>query len=268
MRRILLLVVTVLSLSLPVSAGGEVVMELQNAPRPMSEEHPAYQQCQLGSLCADAQRAWAGSDLALVCLDELGGDLPRGSVTRDDVQQAMHLDRLLALAEITPKALWLILEQSVSRVALDLETELIDEEASQYEGFCQISGMTIRYDVSAPVGERVLEIRLEDGFALSKEDDTTVYTLCASEYLLSGGYGFPEVNHRSLNGTQTEALSRYLSEGNRLSDEAGDRITVVGARQGNILGVLSPEMLFVGCAVLCVFCVLSGRKLRRYQEEY
>lgn len=265
-----LLTIFLLAALLVTSAAAEepAVGTINTAPRPMVEEHPVYTQCQLGSVCADALREWAGSDLALVNLGDFGQDLRQGEVTRTDLKAVFPQDRILALAEVTPSQLWLLLEQSVSRVELNLETERVDEEASRYDGFCQISGCTIRYDASAPVGERILAVSLSDGTQLSREDNSSVYTLCASAFLLEGGYGFPVVEAQVLEGSQVDALAAYVAGHSNLPETTQTRIEVVGARSDVVLGVLSTKTVFVGCVLLCALLVFSGRKLGRYRDEY
>ena len=255
-------------LSVPAFAQETVIGTLDRAPKPMNSEHPAYAQCQLGSVCADAFRACAGTQIALVNTGDLDGNLFQGDVTMQEICDVFPYDRALAVATVTPRQLWQLLEQSVSGVVLNTSTERVDEAASAYGGFCQISGITMRYDASAPVGERVLEITLPDGTSLSREDDTTPLTLCASRYLLEGGYGFPETAAQELPYTQTDALADYVSTRRDLPEDDQKRIVVVGARQAEVLGVAPKEMILVCCLLLCVALVSSRMKLRRYRDEY
>ena len=267
MRRVLTLILAVTFLTLPALAAQEEAL-VHGTVKSMAEEHPVYLQCELGSVCADSMREAAGTNLALVCIGELGEDLPQSAVTREELRRVVPFDRELAVAEVTPKTLWVMLEQAVSRVSLDLETERVDEEASRFEGFCNVSGMSVRYDASAPVGERVLKITLEDGTELDRNDDAAVYTLCATAFLLEGGYGFPKVEFQGIETTQSEALERYLQAHLDLPEGESDRITVVGARREGILGVLPTKTVVIGCLVFCVYLGFSGRKLKRYRDEY
>lgn len=245
-----------------------VVGTLDKAPKPMNAEHPGYAQCQLGSVCADAFRACAGADIALVNIGDLDGNLFQGEVTMQEICEVFPFDRELAVASVTPRQLRGLLEQAVSGVVLDLSTERVDETASEYGGFCQISGITLRYDASAPVGERVLEVKLPDGTALSPEDETTRLTLCASCYMLEGGYGFPAIEAQSLSCTQRDALADYVSAHRDLPEDDAKRITVVGARQGEILSAVPKEMILVCGLLLCAALVSCRMKLNRYRDEY
>lgn len=266
--RIALVLLLAALLSAPAFAQETVVGTLDRAPQPMNTEHPQYDQCQLGSICADAFRACAGTDIALVNTGDLDGNLFQGDVTAQEICDVFPYDRALAVATVTPRQLYGLLEQSVSGVVLDLSTERVDEAASAYGGFCQISGITLRYDASAPVGERVLEVKLPDGTSLSPEDNTTPLTLCASRFMLEGGYAFPETTAQALPYTQTEALADYVSTRRDLPEDDQKRIVVVGARQSEILGVAPKEMILVCCLLLCVALVSSRMKLNRYRDAY
>ena len=255
-------------LSVPAFAQDTVAGTLDRAPKPMNSEHPQYTQCQLGAVCADAVRACAGTDIALVNTGDLDGNLFQGDVTMQEICNVFPFDRELAVADVTPQQLFLLLEQAVSGVVLDPATERVDEAASEYGGFCQISGITLRYDVSAPLGERVLEVKLPDGTNLSPEDETTLLTLCASRFMLEGGYGFPQMAAQPLPYTQTDALASYISTRRDLPEDDQTRIVVVGARQTDVLGVAPKEMILVCSLLLCVALVSSRMKLNRYHDEY
>ena len=115
---------------------------------------------------------------------------------------------------------------------------------------------------------RTIRQTLEDGTELDRNDDATVYTLCATAFLLEGGYGFPKVEFQGIETTQSEALERYLQAHLDLPEGESDRITVVGARREGILGVLPTKTVVIGCLVFCVYLGFSGRKLKRYRDEY
>ena len=266
--RIALMLLLAALLSVPAFARETVVGTLDWAPKPMGSEHPQYAQCQLGSVCADAFRTCAETDLALVNTGDLDGNLFQGDVTAQEICDVFPYDRELAVATVTPQQLYRLLEQSVSGVVLDLSTERVDEDASAYGGFCQISGFTLRYDASAPVGARVLEVKLPDGTSLSPEDNTTPLTLCASRFMLEGGYAFPETAAQAIPYTQTTALTDYISTRRDLPEDDQKRIVVVGARSAEVLGVAPKEMILVCCLLLCVALVSCRMKLNRYRDEY
>ena len=255
-------------MSVTAFAQDQVIGRLDTAPKPLGTEQPYYAQCELGSVCADAFRACAEADIALVNVGDLGDDLIQGEVTAQDISDVLPFDRELAVARVTPRQLYGLLEHAVSEVVLDMETEYVDEEASLFDGFCQISGITLRYDVSAPVGQRIMEIKLSDGTPLSPEDETTLLILCGSRFMFEGGYGFPEIQAELLSCTQAEALADHVSAHRALPTEEQERIVFVGARQTAFLGVIPRELIFIAAFLLCVLLALNGTKLKRYRDEY
>lgn len=268
-RTLVTLMVGAVLLATPALAqGDEVLGRLETAPKSFLTETPYVNQCQLGSAAADALRLWSGADIALVNTGDLQNDLNAGTVTREDVQRVFGEDKSLAVAEISPAELYALLEHSVSQITVDPATEQIQAEASVFEGFCQVSGLRFRYDASAPAGERVLAVTLEDGRELSAEDESLRLRLCASAYMLQGGYGYPETACEVLEGSLSQALEAYVSQNADLSPQGKERIQVLGARQNTIVGFLPRGVWVAGALVFMVLMALQGLKFKNYRREF
>ncbi len=97
----------------------------------------------LGNLFADVLRDHGESDIAIVHSGGLRADLPAGPVTRENLLDAFPFTDLVYVLEMTGDQLRDVLEQSFS-----LE-----------RGVLQVSGLTVWYDLSKPVGERVVDGR-------------------------------------------------------------------------------------------------------------
>lgn len=247
-------------------AGEEPVGILEKAPRSYLTQEPYLTQCELGCVAADAVRQAAGAQVALVNMGEIQNDLNQGEVTLADVERVFTADQPLAWAEVTGEQLYEILEHAVSSIRVDPQNEQIVEGSEKFDGFCQVSGFSFRYDASAPVGERMVSITLEDGTKVERESQSTL-TLAATEGMLSGGYGFPQVEHRTLDQGLVSALSDYVSGHTDLPEGDTSRITIIGARQNAIIGMF-PRGALVGALVLCmVFLAMKGLRAKRYQEE-
>lgn len=259
----------VLLLAAPALAqGDEVLGRLETAPKSFLTETPHVSQCQLGSAAADAARAWAGADIALVNTGDLQNDLNAGNVTREEVQRVFGEDKSLAAAEICPAELFALLEHSVARVTVDPDTEQIVEEASVFDGFCQVSGFRFQYDASAPAGQRVLSVTMDDGRKLSSHDEETKLLLCASVYMLRGGYGYPALSCEELEGSLSQALGVWVSRNSDLSARGRARIQVLGARQNTIAGILPRGVWVAGALVFMGLVALQGLKLKNYRREF
>lgn len=267
-HRLLCLCAGALLLAAPALAQAEPIGRLETAPKSFLTETPYVRQCELGSVAADALRAWAGADIALVNTGDLKNDLNAGDVTAADIQKVFREDRELAAAEITPAVLYELLEHAVGQIRVDPATEQIVAESAAFDGFCQISGFRFQYDASADPGQRVLSVTLDDGRKLSPEDTQTHLRLCAAASMLAGDYGFAPVAHEALGSTMSEALAAYVAAHSRLPEEGKERIHVLGARQNTIAGFLPRGVWVAGCAVFMGLLALQRFKFKSYRREF
>ena len=163
---------------------------------------------------ADAVRSACGTQIAIINGGDIVHNLEGGEATWGDILFLFAEDRPLATAEISGADLLKILEYGVSHAVMDPSTETLDVEASIFDGFPQISGFSFYYDLSAPVGQRILHAELPDGSLVTA--DMTL-TLAATEYMLSGGFGYPAISYESVGTTLAEATAE---EKNRVSHRA------------------------------------------------
>lgn len=252
----------------PAFAADSVITVLSAAPQSLSKAAPLREECELGQAAADALRAVSGADVALVNGGDLSGDLHTGRVTAADIADVFSSDRPLAVAEVTAAQLWAMLEWSVHAVTVDPATETVAEEASEFEGFCHVSGVRLVYDASAPALERIQSLKLNDGRTLAPDDDETVLRVCAAAEMLSGGYGYPAVPAEPIGETLASALAVYAAGKTSLPAETGARVVALGARENALVGAVPRWVLLAGCAVLIVLLAIPGRKLSRYRDEF
>lgn len=252
-------VLLAVALSAPALAA-ESVGSLNKAPRSMEQESPYITQCELGCVVADALRSAGETQIALVETSMIAADLPQGNITRADVEKIFSADEKLVLATISSRQLYALLENSVAAISVDSATERIDmETAKQNQAFFQVSGFTFRYDASAPVGERVVSVRLDDGTELEQMDSDTTITVTAPEHLLDG---------ERLDISCVDALCGYLSRHTELPEGETERISVIGARENTIVGMFPRWLLVVGIAVLAALLAVSGLRLKHRKEEF
>ncbi|MCL2499078.1 MAG: 5'-nucleotidase C-terminal domain-containing protein [Defluviitaleaceae bacterium] len=144
----------------------------------------------LGNLIADAIRIGMGTDFAIINSGGIRAHLNAGEVTLLDIQAILPFFNTAMVLEITPAVLWELLEFAVSVIP---------------DGrFPQVSGFSFVLDGDAPAGERIPSIAV-NGTALSKTDDTTVFTITLNNFMASGGDGFSMLVDMPI-----------LAEGNRL----------------------------------------------------
>ena len=120
----------------------------------------------LGNLFADVLRDHGDTDIGIVHSGGLRADLPAGAVTRENLLDAFPFTDLVNVLEMTGNQLREILEQSFT-----LE-----------RGVLQVSGLTVWYDLSRPVGDRVVKVEV-GGLPL---DPSATYSVTTFDFLASG----------------------------------------------------------------------------------
>jgi 5'-nucleotidase len=160
-----------MKLSEPVGMSGVVLDALSLSSR--------TKETNVGNYIADAYRNAAKADVALVNGGSIRADLTYnpGVLTKRDVLSILPFNNPIVKVEISGKTLRQVLEHGVARSAEDNEPGR----------FPQISGMSFKYDLSKPAGNRVTEI-LVGGKPLNEKKN---YTLATSDFLVSrGGDGY------------------------------------------------------------------------------
>ncbi|MGE0553776.1 MAG: bifunctional UDP-sugar hydrolase/5'-nucleotidase [Gemmatimonadales bacterium] len=148
----------------------------------------------LGHLIADAQRAAARADVALMNNGGIRRPLLPGPLTYGDLFELQPFANFIVSLEVTGAQLGAIVEHTVSR------------------GFPRyhISGAAVRYDPARPVGNRIVALRLADGRPVEAGER---YTLAITNFLAAGGDSLPVVaglEARRTDKTDIDALIEYL----------------------------------------------------------
>jgi 5'-nucleotidase len=130
----------------------------------------------LGNLVADALRAEARSDVALVNAGGIRGDRvhPPGPLTRRALIEIHPFGNVVCTLSVLGRVIVQALEHGVSR---------LPAAAGQ---FPQVSGLSFQVDSAAPAGQRIRGVRVGDA-AL---DPARTYTVAIPDFLLLGGDGY------------------------------------------------------------------------------
>jgi len=121
----------------------------------------------LGDFVADVMRAHAGADMAFENAGGLRADLPAGAVLRSHVLDALPFENSVVTLSLSGRQVRALLEQSLS-----LE-----------RGMMQVSGIAATYDLTRPVGSRLV-MALVGGRPL---DEERTYTVATNSFLAQGG---------------------------------------------------------------------------------
>ncbi|NLM84412.1 MAG: hypothetical protein GX189_06885 [Clostridiales bacterium] len=241
-------------LCVPVSADGgseTVVGTIPYLLTATSDKNALYEECSLGIACADSIRIALNTDFAIVNGGDLTGNLPPGELSRDDFNSAIRPDMILAVAEISVSELRNILESALSHVVLT-DDRAYDVQHSKNGAFPHISGFELAYDPAAPIGQRVVWIKYQ-GDKLDLADTERRFTLAATEYMLSGGYGLPAAPEaKAAEMTLRTAMEQYIRSGMGDYSTPARRITVIGLK---ITSYQKTTILLI-IAIGCIFIAL------------
>lgn len=132
----------------------------------------------LGNFIADAFRAYAGADAALVNGGSIRSNTTYGPgpITKRDVRSILPFENPIVKIQVTGATLRAALEHGVSRVAEAIEAGL----------FPQVSGLRFTFDGRRPPGSRVVDVTI-NGEPL---DNAKTYTLATSSFVAAGGDGY------------------------------------------------------------------------------
>ncbi len=149
----------------------------------------------LGNFVADVLREATNADVGMTNAGGLRADLPAGKVTNGDVYDALPFVNSLVVCEMTGKQIKEVLEQGFS-----LE-----------RGMIQVSGLTAKYDLSKPIGQRLVSLEIGGKTA----DDAKVYRVATNSFIAQGGdlyQTFLATKQTDAGGLLSEVVMKYLQE--------------------------------------------------------
>jgi 2',3'-cyclic-nucleotide 2'-phosphodiesterase (5'-nucleotidase family) len=148
----------------------------------------------LGNLIADAYRAAAKSDVALVNNGGIRADLAAGPVTWGELFAVVPFQNFVVTCTVTGAQLRAILEHAVG--AADARAHL--------------SGVRVVVDPANPAGQRVVGLTLPDGKPVP---DTARLTIAVPDFMAAGGSGYAmlrDVASRNTGTVDLDAVVEYL----------------------------------------------------------
>ncbi len=175
---------------------------ITNLAAPLTKAQSSAGETTLGSLIADAQRAYAKTDVALMNIGGIRQDLAEtGPLKWGTVFGVQPFANIVTRMELTGAELREVLEQQVP--------------AQGEPKMLQVSGMTVHVDMTKPVGQRIAKVVMADG---SELDAGKTYTVAANSFIADGGDGFTALKKgrkRREIGVDLDALVQYLEKGGK-----------------------------------------------------
>lgn len=173
----------------------------------------------LGNLVADAMRAETRADIAIV---------NAGGIRGDRVHRAGPLIRR-ALVEIHPFGNVVCTLSVPGRVVLEALNSGVSRLPGAAGQFPQVSGLTMRVQLQAPVGERVTDVMIQG----QPIDPDRLYSVAIPDFVLLGGDGYTMfAGQRVLAGPElgtlmVSALEKYVADRGEVAPVVEGRITIL-----------------------------------------
>ena len=172
----------------------------------------------IGNFFADAARADVGADVAIVNSGTIRGDrvYPAGPLSKRTILAMHPFGNVICKIEAPGGVIVEALENGVSRYPATAGL------------FPQVSGLTFRFDPSAPAGSRVREVSV----AGKPLDPKATYTIAVHDFMLKGGDGYAMfAGQKVLIGPETgnllvSALERLVADKKIISPAIEGRIAI------------------------------------------
>jgi 5'-nucleotidase len=180
--------------------------------------HLRRSETNLGDLVADAVRANADAEIAIVNAGGIRGDRthPPGPLTRRTLIEMHPFGNIVCKVAAPGRVVLAALEHGVSKLpAADGQ-------------FPQVSGVTFRVEESAAPGNRVRDVRING----TELDEGKIYTVAIPDFMLKGGDGYGMfADQRVLVAPESgdlmsAALEKYIASQGEVAPTAGGRITI------------------------------------------
>ena len=149
----------------------------------------------LGHFIADSQRYAMKTDFAFVNSGGIRADLDQGDITWGEVYTALPFGYRVVTMNLTGGQIKSVLEQQW----MGSEVRIL-----------QISGLSYIWDEKAPIGERIMELKDDQGNGLNPNQ---IYSLTVNELLASGGDGFSvfkEGKNKIKGPIELEIMTQYI----------------------------------------------------------
>ncbi|XP_058457931.1 apyrase-like [Malaya genurostris] len=195
-----------------------------------------YAECNLGSFVADSMVAafvplaepghWTYASIAVVAVGGLRVSMFKGAISFKNLIEVLPFENMLVCVELRGDRLIGMLEYAVEKSW--------DEDKFNGANMLQMSGLRVEYNVTNPVGQRVLavEVLCYDCLVPKYEPLNALkyYRVVTNSFIAGGGDGFsmfPEYGRNKQNGPiDVDALEKYTKEHSPIMQGIDGRVKV------------------------------------------
>jgi 5'-nucleotidase len=182
--------------------GPLVTREVTSIARSLSADQGRTGESGLGNLIADAQRWKTGSQIAMANPGGIRAGIPAGTVTWGQLFAVQPFGNELVTMDLSGYQLHSLFE---------LQWSTQSDGSIRYRPL-QVSGIRVVWDGSLPLGERIVELTLDDGAPIQPD---TIYRVTVNSFMASGGDGFWIFNdgfRREFGVADIDALVEYVEQ--------------------------------------------------------
>jgi 2',3'-cyclic-nucleotide 2'-phosphodiesterase (5'-nucleotidase family) len=196
----------------------EAVVATTRVPLDGISSHLRTSETNLGDVVADAVRAEAGADLAIVNSGSIRGNriFPAGPLTRRTLIEIHPFDNVVVKLSVPGRVVLQALNTGLGRLPAAAGM------------FPQVSGLKVIADANAPPGSRVREVQV-NGREL---DPDRTYTVAIPDFILRGGDGYTMfADQRILIGPEagtmiSTAIEKYVTAQREITQQIEGRIVL------------------------------------------
>ncbi len=128
----------------------------------------------LANLITDAMREYSGADAVLTNGGGIRASINAGNITVGDIYTVLPFTNTIVAIELTGDKIVSAIEHGLSKYP----------EANG--GFCQVSGMIVKFDPEKPAGSRVVEVLIKGEPIVGDK----LYVLATNDFMAAGGDGY------------------------------------------------------------------------------
>lgn len=209
-------------------------------------------ECMMGNFFMDAiidyhlgyphsNDSWAPAAIAIWNGGGMRASIDKGTVTLGDVMTVLPFGNTVDLIHVRGYNLRNQLELSVR------DWNPIDANGR----FLQFSGLRVEYNLTKPVGERVLKVDVRclkcEIPSYSPLNDNEIYSIFTSSFIVHGGdgYSFDLIKLERFSTLETDVMTDYFKKHSPVFTELDGRITFRNSRETSSTTTVSASMLVI-----------------------